>query len=195
MSRKRRFRQPLRRPEGIEDVLSRSGDARFARIRAPISARLWREAVGGRIASRAEPIRVEQGVLVVRVASSVWASELSLLSEAILARLRVAGLDVKRLHFRVGEIAPPDRPPERRRTTRAPAAVPLPPDLAHHLAAIEDPDLRGAIEESARMNLAWQRETEPVPASQASGAPRAARVPRGAGTGSAPPGCSSGRKA
>jgi hypothetical protein len=192
MARRRRFRETLRRPEGIDDVLTRSGDARLSKVRPPISARLWREAVGGRIASRAEPLRVEQGVLLVKVASSVWASELSLLSEAILARLRIAGLDVKRLHFRVGEIAPPDRPPERRKSTQVPAAGPLPADLARHVAAVADPGLRVAIEESARMNLAWQRATEPAPPSEA---PRAARVPRGAGTGTAPPGCSSPRKA
>lgn len=168
--------------------------ARFAKVRPPISARAWQAVVGARIASRAEPVRLgEDGVLVVRVASSAWANELSLLAEDILARLRELGVGVKHLRFRVGEVKGPERPVERRKTKRAVAPVALPPEVASATKEVGDDELRRIIEESAALNLGWQQQVVEKPVSAPP--PRAARVPPDAGTRSAPPGRTTGRKA
>lgn len=115
--------------------------------RPPIPQRHWERAVGTRIAERARPWRLERGVLHVRVSSSVWASELQLLSTEILAQLQGAGLDVRSLRFSVGKVerfGPPPPPPQ-----VAPRPVPLPDDIAREVDAIDDDALRGALTAAA----------------------------------------------
>src|SRR6185369_15504631 len=71
---------------------------------SPIPYRDWEAAVGSRIAARARAVRLDRGVLVVRTATSTWAQELALLSDAILAQLRGRGVSVDALRFQVGPI-------------------------------------------------------------------------------------------
>ena len=126
---KRRFRQRLVAPESMDALLERAGESRFARVRPPISAALWREAVGARIAERARPVSLWGGVLLLRVPSSVWAHELSLLTDEMCARLRERGVDAKELRFRVGALDAVERPPERRIARTVPTTFAVPPEL------------------------------------------------------------------
>jgi predicted nucleic acid-binding Zn ribbon protein len=155
--KRRRARQKLDAPEPLEQLLDRAGESRFARMRSPLPERVWRDAVGARIADRARPVAMERGVLLVRVATSVWAHELSLLSTTILARLRERGVETTELRFRVGAIDPPERPPERVVSRAVPASAPLPPELANALADVADGELRESIARAASANLAWQK--------------------------------------
>ncbi len=199
--KKRRRRNNLAAPEPIEDLLDRSGDHHFARKRPPIPMREWKLAVGPRIADRAQPVTLERGILLVKVTTSVWANELSMLSPEIVARLRTRGFAVDQLRFRVGPLDLFDRPPERRMTRKVPPPVKLSPQLEATLATVDDPDLRAIIARAASANLAWQDFVSPASgapmsaraqasaeAAKVSAAPRGARVPRDAGTGSAPRG-------
>lgn len=138
---------------------------------SPIAFRDWEAAVGTRIASRARPIKLERGVLLVRTASSTWAQELALLSEAIITQLRARKVAVDSLRFRVGQVEAPDRPPSREEVRISPAAVPLPPTIQSQLAQVEDPELRAIIARAAAKNLGWQ-ETYEAPKRQR----RAARI-------------------
>jgi hypothetical protein len=159
---RRRPRRPaLDRPEPLEGVIERAGENRFARAKPPISDRAWADAVGLRIADRAKPIFLERGVLVVRAATSVWATELSLLSEALLERLRAQGFAVTELRFRVGPVEPPARPPERRVSRAVPPPLALPPDVAESVHHVKDDVLRDTIASAASANLAWQRNVTP----------------------------------
>jgi predicted nucleic acid-binding Zn ribbon protein len=168
-------------PEAIEVTLNRASETRFARTGAPISDRTWRDAVGSRIADRARPIELERGILVIRAATNVWASELSLLSEDLLARLRDRGVAVVSLRFRVGAVDPFERPPDRRRTRAVPAPAALPAPLEQAILAVPDEELRKTIAEAARANLAWQTHVQP-PTTAANEERRAARAPRSAET-------------
>jgi hypothetical protein len=180
-------------PEALEQVLARAGEDRFAPNRAPLAPHVWSAAVGARIAERTRPVAIENGVLVVRTATSVWASELSLLSDALIARLRRAGISVNALRFRVGTIDPPERSTELR-TSKVPRPIELEPQIARTIGRVKDDELREAIADAARANLAWQAfnasgaaapddATAPAPTA----APRAARAPRDAETENAPP--------
>jgi len=160
MSRRRR-RPTLREPEGIDAVLERAGDNRFAKRPVPIPTQTWARAVGLRIADRAKPLMLERGVLTVRVSSSVWASELSMLSASVISRLRNAGIEVTELRFRVAPIEAPQHPPERRVSRVVPPPLPLPYELEAALARVEDRELREALRYSASHSLAWQLHTRP----------------------------------
>ena len=79
-----------RRPRPLAEVLPgfRSRLAP-ATVLADVQAR-WTEVVGERIAREAEPASERGGVLTVRCASAVWASELSLMAPDLLQRLNDA---------------------------------------------------------------------------------------------------------
>lgn len=185
-----RKRKRLLVPEPLEGVIERSGEDRFAPSRPPIPARVWRDAVGARIADRSQPVFLDRGVLLVRAATSVWANELSLLSDPILLRLRERGFVVQELRFRVGPLEPPARPPERRVSRAVPPPAALPAELTSNLRAVGDPELREVIALAARANLAWQDYVAEPPArdggarAEVSAAPPAAPTPRAAGRGS-----------
>jgi len=192
VSQQRKRRRSLRVPEPIDGVIARSGEDRFAPLRPPIAEQVWKDAVGIRIAERAKPVSLERGVLIVKAATSVWATELSLLSAGLVSRLRAEGVMVNELRFRVGSIEPPARPPERRVSRAVPPPAPLPRVLADSIASIDDGELQVAIARAARANLAWQKHTgvasAPVrPVGPFSEEPRAAPAPRSAGRGTDPP--------
>ena len=180
-------------------VLSRDAGLRVpgAVETSPIAARDWEAAVGSRIAARAQPVRLERGVLTVRTATATWAQELSLLTEAILPQLRGRGVKVDSLRFRVGHVDAPERPPSRDEVRTSPPEVPLPPEVNAELARVDDAELRDAIAHAAAKNLGWQttltgvqkararaaRDPRPEPTSPRSDA----RAPRPVETESAPP--------
>lgn len=146
-------------PENIGDVLDRSGEDRFASKRAPIADHAWRRIVGGRIADRAKPISLENGVLLVKVATSAWAHELSLMKSELV--LRLASHGVADLRFRVGAVEPPPRPPELRTSRAVPRAVPLKGELAETVSKVEDAELRQIIALAAGASIAWQEHSQP----------------------------------
>jgi predicted nucleic acid-binding Zn ribbon protein len=188
-------------PTPLDVVLDASGEDRFAPYKPPVARRVWRAVVGARIAERAEPALLERGVLVVKVATSVWASELSMLSATIIQRLREEKVDVTELRFRVGPVEPPARPAERRVSRAVPAPAALPKDLGDALRDVPDLELRETIALAARANLAWQEHVKEPPARSGidhaaaepqtcrpTSAPPAARAPRSSGRGNDPPG-------
>ena len=159
MKRGKRWRRPrLDAPEAIGMVIDRSGEDRFASHRAPIAEHAWRRAVGARIADRAKPISLENGILIIKVASSAWAHELSLMKTDLLKPLATHG--VKDIRFRVGAIEPAQRAPEQRKSRAVPKPSPLSGELAASVAAIEDPELRELIALAAGSSIAWQEHTE-----------------------------------
>lgn len=144
-----------------------------------VDAELWRRAVGPRIAARSAPGSLSKGTLTVRVASPTWAQELSLLSDEIRRRLGEAGVAVESVRFRVdGRAGAETGAVTERQPPRPP--VPLPPELAARIDAIDDPELRRVMTRAARYSLA-QAAAPPLSAPPLSAPPRAARAPRAAG--------------
>jgi hypothetical protein len=115
---------------------------------AHISLGEWQRAVGGRLAQKTLPERLSDGVLTVRVPSSTWAQELSLLSHVVLERLQTAGHAVQRMRFQVhAQSGPPERP-----VTPVHRAE-LSPSLQASLARVDDPELRHVMAEAAAYSL------------------------------------------
>lgn len=179
MNGRARRRRSLSAPENLDTILDRSGEARFARQKPPFARELWVRAVGARIAERTVPLRLENGELLVLVATHVWSNELSMLSTDVLRRLVSLGVPAIRLRFRVGSIEI-DRPPERRARRKVPKTAPLPDGLAALIATVGDDELARAMRGAAEANLAWQTRKDPgAPPSPGAIGP-AARVLRGA---------------
>jgi predicted nucleic acid-binding Zn ribbon protein len=65
----------------------------------------WAEAVGERIAAAAEPVEEAADVVVIACVDPVWAEELDLMQEQLLARLRerLGEESPDRLRFRAGD--------------------------------------------------------------------------------------------
>jgi predicted nucleic acid-binding Zn ribbon protein len=139
----------FRKPSTLAELLASS--ALLGARTAHISLVDWQRAVGARLAQKTLPERLSEGLLTVRVPSSAWAQELSLLSDVVAERLRAAGHAVQRLRFQVH--APP-RSAERPLTTVRRAE--LPPRLKESIEQVEDADLRHAIAEAAAYSLARQ---------------------------------------
>lgn len=135
-----------RRPTTLADLLTSS--ALLGAKTAHISLADWQRAVGARLAQKAFPERIAEGVLTVRVPSATWAQELSLLSSVVLERLQAAGHHVTRMRFQVHAMpAAPERP------IAVVRRAPLPAVLQQSLEQIEDPELRRAIAEAAAYGL------------------------------------------
>lgn len=154
--RKRQRRKKLERPEPMMRLLERTDDPVFAKFRAPLTPRQWEAVVGAHVATRTQPLKLENGLLLVRAATSSWAHELSLLHDTIVQKLSSLGYDVKEIRFRVGAIDPPLRPPPERTVVRQiPAGAELPAELRKSITDVFDEELRGAIEAAARQSIGY----------------------------------------
>lgn len=93
---------PVRLGAEVENVLGgilRSREARIARV----VTEAWVRAVGARAAAAVRPIRLLDGVLLVRAVSPVWLNELRMRADEVLDRLRHdLGGAVRRLDVRLG---------------------------------------------------------------------------------------------
>ena len=107
---------------------------------------IWNEVVGKPIANNAQPQKIRNGTLIVKVTSPVWMHQLQFMKEMIAEKLneRLESDLVKTIFFIVGNIeAPPnDMTPE---TNRADA--PHPPRVVDEdfLQSIDDPEIRDAF--------------------------------------------------
>jgi predicted nucleic acid-binding Zn ribbon protein len=54
------------------------------------AVRFWSDIVGEHIAKATEPVRIQQGVLVVKVKTSAWRNELTLQKKMLVERLNAA---------------------------------------------------------------------------------------------------------
>src|SRR5262245_52665987 len=128
-----------KRPSSLAELLANS--AMLGARMAHISFADWQRAVGPRLAKKAFPERLSDGVLTVRVPSSTWAQELSLLSSVVLERLQGNGHAVQRMRFQVHAA---QRQPAASPVSRV-ARAELPAQLRATLDRIDDPELRRTI--------------------------------------------------
>lgn len=124
--------------------------------RPPLNILQWEQAVGPRVAARTQPLRIERGVLYVRVATAAWANELSMLTDAILEQLRELGATVDTVRFSVGPMTVTPKTQRAAASPPPPESPALPDSLREVVAKVDSPDLRRAITHAARRNLAAQ---------------------------------------
>ncbi len=131
--------------EAVAYALDRSGltdQARRVRI-----AKIWRDAVGPKLAERTAPESFNRGVLLVRTASAAWQNELTYLRSELIQRINEAlgtelVKDLKVVSGRFHRHTAPSTRKKRPLTAREQEAV---DDAAQ---AIRDPELRGLFEDA-----------------------------------------------
>jgi len=109
---------------------------------------IWNEAVGDTIARNAQPEKIRQGTLFVKVSSPVWMQQLQYLKDTITDKInQTLGKEVvKNIFFVIGKVeaktaAPADEAPK----PPLPSAPPSKLDEEEMLASIKDPEIRRAL--------------------------------------------------
>ena len=117
---------------------------------------IWDQAVGSAIARNAQPEKIRNGTLIVKVSSPVWMQQLQFMKEMIAAKLneQLKNNVVKNIFFMVGRI---DLPPDER--SDQPAAAPPRLVDAGFIETIEDPAIRDAFKKL--LNSFARRPTKP----------------------------------
>lgn len=104
---------------------------------------IWNEVVGAAIARNAQPEKIRNGTLFVKVSSPVWMQQLQFMKEMIADKLneKLKNAPVKTLFFMVGRIeAPADEPATAAPATAAPRAVD-----SSFVDSIDDAEIRDAF--------------------------------------------------
>src|SRR5689334_4518943 len=141
----------MKKPPSI-DVIGELLDKSLSRL--DLSRRLdeygvwpiWRDVVGEAIARNAQPEKIRNGTLFVKVSSPVWMQELQFMKEMIAEKLnhRLSGEIVKNIFFMVGKIdVAPAASLERRSEATEAQAAPINEEFLH---SIEDPEIRAAFQ-------------------------------------------------
>ena len=105
---------------------------------------IWHDVVGKMIARNAQPEKIRNGTLFVKVSSPVWMQELQFMKEMIAEKLnqRLKSEVVKTIFFMVGRIDAPEMKSDDPQTVE-PAAPPSGSD--EFLQSIDDPEIRDAF--------------------------------------------------
>ena len=124
-----------------------SGKPLGKRLRESAIWRVWDQAVGQQIASKAHPAAFRDGTLTVAVTSAPWMQQLGFLKRQIMEAVnRALGEElVTEVYFKAGRVSPPPPPlpPPRRQTRHL-----TPEELAgieQEAVAIPDEELRAAF--------------------------------------------------
>lgn len=160
MRRRRTSSAPRLLGDILPDTLRRKSIHLPVKDRRLIDA--WNRAVGPQIAAKAQPDRLREGVLYVRVSTSVWMHELQFMKQDILEKLNgiLGTAAVSQIRFFIGDVeAPPAMPPAK--------AVPL--DAADlradekdyiekTLAGVADPELKSILRETMTRSILRRRQ-------------------------------------
>lgn len=145
------MRKPLKEPLRLSQILPEV--LKEMELEIGIGKReiekIWKDAVGEKISKRCQPQKIKDGILFLKVHSSVWMNQLHYLKEEIIKSLNAKlGKEIVRdTHFKLGEI--------KERVTPTPVLkktwsdLPLDPEVEKRiekdLEIIKDPKLKGVL--------------------------------------------------
>src|SRR5512135_3753749 len=107
---------------------------------------IWNDVVGAVIARNAQPEKIRNGTLFVKVSSPVWMQQLQFMKDMIAGKLnhRLKSEVVKNIFFMVGSIDGPVESPELTEQPEANSVADVPLNDGF-LASIADPEIRAAF--------------------------------------------------
>ena len=142
-------RPRMKRPAQIATLLETvfAGKPAQKRLREAKAWQFWEEAVGAHIASKATPVAFRDGTLTVRVSSSAWMQQLSLMKREIVGQLNAAiGYSlVNDLFFRQGTVHEKEAEPVAISIQKRSLSDVEIQQLRERTNAIADPELRDAF--------------------------------------------------
>ncbi len=111
----------------------------------------WNEAVGRGVAERTQPMRIENGVLFLKVTNSVWMQQLQFMKELIRKKLyEKTGVElVQDLRFFIGEVENPYKL-EGRQSSKRDWPIPSEPEMeniARQVSGVQDLEMRKMLAE------------------------------------------------
>ena len=136
------------KPSALGDILriqcSRMGLNRRINEQRLLDA--WTDAVGRGVAERTQAMRIEKGVLFLKVTNSVWMQQLQFMKELILKKLHEkTGIDlVQDLRFYIGEVENPVKN-EGRQSSKKDLPTPSESDMeniARQVRGVRDPEMK-----------------------------------------------------
>ena len=98
-------------PHSISDVLSKT--LKKMNIEGPLKKysiwNYWEEIVGKQVATKAQPIRVQEKTLVVAVVSHTWMTELTHMKTMILKKIKekIEGCPINNIRFELDKVSLP----------------------------------------------------------------------------------------
>ena len=143
-------------PERLGDVLAMSLKRLGPRLDEYGVWPVWNDVVGKPIARNAQPEKIRNGTLFVKVTSPVWMQQLQYMKEMIIERInqRLRAEVVKNIFFIVGRIDAAEETPQPPRRPQN-AATERPPD-DRFLESVEDPEIRQAFRQLLRRYARWK---------------------------------------
>jgi len=99
------------KPQSIADVLSKT--LKKMNLEAPLKKysiwNYWEEIVGKQVATKAQPLRVQEKTLIVGVVSHTWMTELTHMKTMLLKRIqeKIEGCPIHNIRFELEKIALP----------------------------------------------------------------------------------------
>lgn len=107
----------------------------------------WNDVVGPQIARHAQPLRIRDRILEVRVAQPVWMQQLQLLKPKILKQLneRLSEELIEDIYLKRGPVTPPEEPTENQPKRTTPLTEADQSHISDILEGLDDPDLRKSL--------------------------------------------------
>jgi len=117
----------------------------------------WNRAVGPQIGAKAQPDRLRDDVLYVRVSTSVWMHELQFMKQDIIARLNevLGSAAVSQIRFFIGEVDAPAAKPAAQTVSFAAAALQADEKayIDNTLAGVSDPELKEILQKTMSRSI------------------------------------------
>lgn len=117
----------------------------------------WNRAVGPQIGAKAQPDRLRDDVLYVRVSTSVWMHELQFMKQDIIARLNevLGSAAVSQIRFFIGEVDAPAVKPAAQTVSFAAAALQADEKayIDNTLAGVSDPELKEILQKTMSRSI------------------------------------------
>lgn len=123
---------------------------------------VWPDIVGDQIAKRAQPERLRNRILFVRVSSSTWIQQLQTMKPMLLEKIHrsIPGQAIKDIRFSLGEVLEPTPVSSALRVGVEPVGVSLSAEMEASLEQIGDSELKALMKSLASKQVEEGREGE-----------------------------------
>lgn len=155
----KRPRMPFPRPLSGVAQECLAGFGLSDRLREAEIWRFWPDVVGEAIASRAQPVRIINGILTVAVSSAPWMQELRFMTGIMKEKLnsRLGGDVVREIMLKSGRVEPPPVEAPEIPVKALPLTSSQMAMIEEQSARIEDPETRLAFIELMKTSLQYPR--------------------------------------